>query len=417
MKHALRSPDAMIYDREQFVENSYLKLFIRFLRYGLLAWGGPIAQLALIEREMVHQEKVISIGYFNKLIAIYQAFPGPETHEICVHLGTQAKGSLGGLIAGLGFMMPGFALMMFFSWLYVLYGITTLATSILLGIKPAVVAWIIKGGIQLGRSILLNPSLWVIAIMAFFAELFAVNFFIIIILTGTLYIALTHVQFKAALKYCSILGTKYKYVIFAITSTILLLLVYILFAGDNVITPTVTYKGSALSTFLLGLKCGSLSFGSVYTVLSIIKSNAIVKAHWLTHNQFIDGLALAGSLPAPFVIVTTFVGYLAYGFWGGILATLGTFLIPFLIPMFGYTYLNRIAKNSVIRTFLDGVTAGVAGLIAADVLNIASNVLISKLTVGIFAISLAVLYAFKSTYTIVLIVLIGGLIGILNSLI
>jgi len=80
-----------------FDKESYLKIFTRFLRYGFLAWGGPIGQLALIEKEMVHEQKLISIGYFNRLLAIYQAIPGPETHEICVHLGAQAKGWFGGV--------------------------------------------------------------------------------------------------------------------------------------------------------------------------------------------------------------------------------------------------------------------------------------------------------------------------------
>jgi len=175
---------------EKFTETSYIALFVRFLRYGLLAWGGPIAQLALIEREMVYEQKLISSGYFNRLIAIYQAFPGPETHEICIHLGTQALGPFGGFLAGLGFMLPGFIFMMVLSWLYVLYGITTLVSHILLGIKPAVIAWILKGGIQLGKGILVHPALWMIAIIAFFAEIYDVNFIITFLVSGILYSAL-----------------------------------------------------------------------------------------------------------------------------------------------------------------------------------------------------------------------------------
>lgn len=405
----------MAIDGEKFVEDSYLKLFIRFLRYGFLAWGGPIAQLALIEREMVYQEKRISIGYFNRLIAIYQAFPGPETHEICVHLGTQAKGPLGGLLAGLGFMMPGFILMMLFSWLYVLYGITALATSILLGIKPAVIAWIVKGGIQLGRGILLNVGLWLIAIAAFCAELFTVHFLITFILAGVSYILFTNREFKSILSPLGLFVKKHMLAIFLLFAITVLLFAYALLAVDGASEASTVYKGSAWATFFLGLKCGSLSFGSVYTIFSIIKAEAISKAHWITQKQFIDGLALAGSLPAPFIIVTTFVGYMAYGFWGGVLVTVGTFLVPFLIPMFGSTYLNRIATNEMVRTFLDGVTAGVAGLIAADVLDILSQVLISKLTIVIFVASLLYLYVSKSPYAIIVITLIGGLLGIIFS--
>jgi len=103
---------------------------------------------------------------------------------------------------------------------------------------------------------------------------------------------------------------------------------------------------------------------------------------------------------------------LAYGFWGGIVATVGTFLIPFIIPMFGYTYLNRIGMNYRVRIFLDGITAGVAGLIAADVITILKQVLISPLTIGIFIGSLLFIYAYKSTYAIIWIVLLGGILGV-----
>lgn len=416
MKQNQINVDANRQDKEIFVESSYLKLFLRFLRYGFLAWGGPIAQLALIQKEMVYQEKIVSAGYFNRLIAMYQAFPGPETHEICVHLGTQAKGPLGGLLAGLGFMMPGFILMMIFSWWYVLYGITTLATSILLGIKPAVIAWIVKGGMQLGRSILLNYTLWTIAYIAFIFEIFHVNFIITFLSAGFFYIVSIQIHNKTLLKNTTLFVTSNKKTITAILLLGILFLVFSYYIFMHISKFTTSIKASAFSTFLLGLKCGSLSFGSVYTILSIIKSQAITKAQWLTQSQFIDGLALAGALPAPFIIVTTFIGYIAYGFWGGILITIGTFLIPFLIPMFSYSYLNHMATNSTMRTFLDGVTAGVAGLIAADLFDILKQILTGPLTIGIFIVSLAFLYTTKSTYAIIMIIVFGALLSILASI-
>lgn len=395
-------------DNEQFVEKSYVKLFFIFLRYGFLAWGGPIAQLALIEQEMVYKKKLLSVGYFNRLIAIYQAFPGPETHEICVHLGTQAKGPLGGLLAGLGFMMPGFFLMMFLSWLYILYGITASATSVLLGIKPAVIAWIIKGGIQLGRGILCNTTLWGIAVIAFFAEMLQIHFIITFFVAGMAYLLLSHVKFESLFKTINTFTKKYIQKILILITVLLLFLICFMFATTSAVSTGIVYKASSLQTFLFGLKCGSLSFGSVYSILSIIKADAILSNHWLTQAQFIDGLTLAGALPAPFIIVTTFVGYIGYGFWGGILSTIGTFLVPFLIPMFGYKYLNKIALNTKVRTFLDGMTAAVAGLIAADIVDILRQVLINKLTLGIFIASLIFIYLYKSHYAIVWIVIMGG---------
>src|SRR5215208_8072099 len=98
-------------------------LFLRFLRFGSLAWGGPVAQIAMIRKELVDEERWISRDQFNRTLAVYQVLPGPEAHELCVYFGLLARGRLGGLLAGLGFMLPGFVLMFALSWFYFAVGI------------------------------------------------------------------------------------------------------------------------------------------------------------------------------------------------------------------------------------------------------------------------------------------------------
>src|SRR5918997_3569685 len=101
----------------------YGRLFLRFLRFGFLAWGGPVAQIAMIRQELVEEEHWISKERFNRTLAIYQVLPGPEAHELCVYFGMLARGRLGGFLAGLGFMLPGFALMFALSWFYLTVGV------------------------------------------------------------------------------------------------------------------------------------------------------------------------------------------------------------------------------------------------------------------------------------------------------
>src|SRR5687767_9808665 len=96
---------------------SYAALFARFLRFGALAWGGPVAQIAMIKRELVEEQGWIPVARFNRALAVYQALPGPEAHELCVYFGMLARGRLGGFLAGLGFMLPGLLLMLLLSWL------------------------------------------------------------------------------------------------------------------------------------------------------------------------------------------------------------------------------------------------------------------------------------------------------------
>ncbi len=98
---------------------------MRFLRFGFLAWGGPVPQIAIIKRELVDEEKWISKERFNRALAIYQVLPGPEAHEMCVYFGMIAGGRWGGLLVGLGFMLPGFILMMLLTWFYVVFGINS----------------------------------------------------------------------------------------------------------------------------------------------------------------------------------------------------------------------------------------------------------------------------------------------------
>src|SRR3546814_1663776 len=126
---------------------SYAQIVAKFLRFGFLAWGGPIAQIAMIRRELVEEERWVSGPRFNRILAVYQVLPGPEAHELCVFFGTLPKGKLGGLLAGLGFMLPGFVLMFALSWLYLSTGImqTVAATAAFLGVQPAVIA-------QIGRA-------------------------------------------------------------------------------------------------------------------------------------------------------------------------------------------------------------------------------------------------------------------------
>src|SRR5215218_6099680 len=104
---------------------SYPKLFWRFLKFGLLAWGGPVAQIAMIRQELVDDERWITPERFNRVLAVYQVLPGPEAHELCVYFGMLSGGRLGGLLAGLGFMLPGFVLMFALSWLYVTVGLNS----------------------------------------------------------------------------------------------------------------------------------------------------------------------------------------------------------------------------------------------------------------------------------------------------
>ncbi|HXV35879.1 MAG TPA: chromate transporter, partial [Myxococcota bacterium] len=163
-------------------------LFLRFLRFGLLAWGGPVAQIAMIRDELVERERWISRERFNRVLAVYQALPGPEAHELCVYFGMLARGRIGALLAGLGFMLPGFALMFGLSALYVSHGIDSpLATAAFRGLQAAVVALVIRALFRIGRHALTNRALWLLGALVAGAHLLGWNFLLSLALAGAAY--------------------------------------------------------------------------------------------------------------------------------------------------------------------------------------------------------------------------------------
>jgi hypothetical protein len=122
------------------------RLFLRFLKFGSLAWGGPVAQIAMIRQELVAEEQWVTPEQFNRVLAMYQVLPGPEAHELCVYFGMLSRGRIGGILAGLGFMLPSFILMFLLSWLYVRYGLKTTGTFavVLAAVQAAVAALIVR---------------------------------------------------------------------------------------------------------------------------------------------------------------------------------------------------------------------------------------------------------------------------------
>lgn len=176
---------------------TYPALFLRFLRFGLLAFGGPVAQIAMIRRDLVDREGWMSSAHFNRLLAVLQVLPGPEAHELCVHLGMRARGRIGGLLAGLGFMLPGFFIMLGISWAYVtLVTFTGSVAGAFLGVQAAVVAIVMRAVHKIGAHILEDRWLWGMAVVAFLATFSGVSFWIVLLTGGLIYALIRSRRFK-----------------------------------------------------------------------------------------------------------------------------------------------------------------------------------------------------------------------------
>src|SRR5689334_2603543 len=175
----------------------FLKLFLRFLRFGLMAWGCPVAQIAMIRRELVDEEAWVSSERFNRVLAVYQILPGPEAHELCVYFGMLSRGRIGGLLAGLGFMLPGFLLMFLLSWVYVAYGLTnSLLAGLFYGFQPAVAALIIRAVHRIGEHAISDRWLMGIAILAAVAQILGIPFLITLAAGGISYLLIQRQHYR-----------------------------------------------------------------------------------------------------------------------------------------------------------------------------------------------------------------------------
>lgn len=387
---------------------SYWQVFIRFLRFGFLAWGGPVAQIAMIRRELVEEEHWVSSSRFNRILAIYQVLPGPEAHELCVFFGTLPKGRLGGFLAGLGFMLPGFVLMFVLSWLYFSANITqTIAAAAFLGVQPAVIALIVRAVHRIGSHVLLDNWLWCIAVVAGLAALAGAPFWLTLPLAGAAYV---FGERKLALPAGLILAALVAIGLYFAWKT---------YGGLGAVpapaAAVAAQNASLLELFVSGLKAGMLTFGGAYTVIPFLRDDAVGRG-WMTDAQFLDGLALSGILPAPLIIFSTFVGYFGGGPLGAIVMTIGIFLPAFAFGILFHDQLERLVDNEQIRAFLEGIAAGVVGLIAATTIELGYKTLVNVPGViaplAIFAAALVAQYAFKAKTTVVWVVFAAALAGL-----
>jgi chromate transporter len=347
----------------------------------------------MIRRECVDEEHWVSNETFTKLLAVYQVLPGPEAHELCVYFGRVRGGKLGGFAAGLGFMLPGFVLMLGLSALYVEAHLANHLEALFYGLTAGVAGVVARAVVRFADNFVTDAALAVIAVAGFLATVLLSASFVLVLLGGGLAYEL---------------WTNGRSWVRRANSISVFPLV-VLLAG----TVTISLVGQ---TFVEGVKTGVLSFGGAYTAIPYLHDTAVNGHHWLTNGQFVDGLAIGGILPAPLVILSTFVGYLAAGVAGALAITVGTFLLAFVAPIFLHRHLVAAAENDRLRPFLLGVAAAVVGLIAAVTVQIVKTSVVDVYTGLMAAAAFAVMLRFHAKLTVLYVVLGCGAIGALLQL-
>jgi chromate transporter len=355
------------------------------LRYwailGFINFGGPTGQIAMMHRELVDRRRWISEARFLHALNYCVLLPGPEAQQLAIYIGWLLHGTLGGLVAGIGFVLPSVFILLALSWVYVAYGSVPLVAALFYGLKPAVVAVVVEAVIRIGRRALKTRLLVAIAAAAFLANVaFGVPFPLIVAAAGGLGFALG----RRAPALVGLAGTiaettndvdfrgdtswRRAVRVIAVCVTLWILPIVVLAAWRGT-------RSVLVQEALFFSRAAMVTFGGAYAVLGYIRDVAVEHYGWLVPGQMIDGLGLAETTPGPLIMVTQFVGFVGAwnhpeglpppvaGVLGALITTWVTFVPCFLWIFLGAPYIERLRGNRDLSAALSAVTAAVVGVI------------------------------------------------------
>jgi len=342
---------------------SWREVFLYFLLLGFVNIGGPVAQITMMFNHMVERRHWLSKERFVNIMGFCHMLPGPEALQLAIYVGYIKRGVLAGITAGITFILPGALVMIFLSWLYVAYGNLPQVNDALFVLKPAVLGIIAAGIIKLGRAAIKSLTLGVLLVSAFAGMQFAgINFLLILLLAGVAHVLMTE---RPRLGFASV------------TLSPLLM---------SELASSSWRDNKLLQLAWLFLKTGLFSFGGAYGSLVFLQQGAVENHHWVTSSQLLDAVAISVATPGPFMLFSTFVGYLMAGVPGAIIATIFVFLPSFVFVLLGARYVEQLRGNRKVQAFLSGVSAAVVGVILVVSIDLAREA-----TAGISSVIIAAL--------------------------
>lgn len=351
-------------------------------RIGILSFGGPAAQIALMHREVVDQRGWLSEQQFLNALSFCMFLPGPEAMQLATYSGWRLHGTLGGLIAGLLFVLPGAAVILALGTIYAYFGNVPLVSALFLGVKATVVLIVVEALLRVAKKALNGMAHWVLAALAFIGIFFLALPFPLII--------------AAAAAYGFVMsgpsGPEEKVTIAASGSlantgvTIALWLaiwwVPLLLVGALSPTPVLTELGIFFS------KLAVVTFGGAYAVLAYMGQDVVNQFGWLSAGEMMDGLGLAETTPGPLILVTEFVGFLAafregglmLGIAGALITLWATFAPCFLWIFAGAPFIDWIGAQPRLKSALSAISAAVVGVILNLTIWFALHVFFTKVS-------------------------------------
>ena len=325
-----------------------------FLRLGLLGFGGPVALVGQMERELVTERAWITKEQMREAIAVCQSLPGPLAIQVGIYISYLRCGFRGAWAGGWSFILPNFVIVAALGALYVHFGGLRPVTAIFYGVSPAVIALIVHSCYRLAKLGMEDWLQWALA---------AVCFAVTVVLQSEVALLFIGAGIVGILYY----GTFWRR---ASSGTTLL-------AAAPVVPLTPIGSASTLGKILLFfLKAGALTFGSGLVIVPFLQQGVVQEHGWLGERDFLIAVAIGMISPGPVVITATFVGYLVAGFWGSVAATVGIFLPSFILVLVAAPLLARHRSNPNVQGFVKGAYAAAIGTI------LGACVLLGRIAIG-----------------------------------
>lgn len=355
---------------------------------GVLSFGGPAGQIALMHRIIVDEKRWLDEARFLHALNYCMLLPGPEAQQLATYMGWLLHGVRGGLVAGLLFILPGAVAILALSWLYVLFGDVSLVTGLFFGMKAAVLAIVCQAMARIAQRALRGRFHIGLALAGFVGLfVFALPFPLVIFCAGLLaYVKARFSPEQSAAPYIEPIESHVRpgTGLAALTCLALWLgsvaVLHLVLGSDNTFTQIADFFS----------RMAVVTFGGAYAVLSYVAQQAVEQYQWLAPGEMLDGLGLAETTPGPLILVTQFVGFL--GAWreagqgsslllasaGALLTTWVTFLPCFLWIFAGAPYVEKLRSHRALAAALSGITAVVVGVIANLALWFAFNFLFAQ---------------------------------------
>ncbi len=382
-------------------------IFTRFLGIGASAFGGYMALVAVVQKKLVKEDKVLQDDDILSVISIASVLPGPLAVNIVTSLGYKMRGWVGAIVAFIAVLFPSFCIMILFAELYENYQDLPIVNALLKGVLPVVIGLIFHTGIKMGKKNIDSVAQVVIGLASIILVIAVPSFYILfVIFVGASIIGVLlkkHGKESGGATVTAISGRAHLYTLIYLVGTIGILITLASVLANK--TPTVLNIG--LTFFKVSLTL----FGGGYVMVPILQSLLVTELQWIDTATFVDSIAFGQITPGPILVSATFIGYKLKGIVGAIVGTLGIFVPSAVLMVISTRFYEAIRENKLVNACFYGLKPAVIGLILASSYTISKNIDLNLFTIFI---GIATILSLEFTkVSIFYILLAGAILGIL----